>query len=508
MRGLMSISVFVLLASFVCAGRAIPADMTFDPVDSKLLPSNHVKCLYQDSEGFVWIGTNNGLARYDGTNVISYSGYLQEYSFLYEVIEDSDGRLLLATDKGLVILDKMTGRAEAMVDGIAVSSLSKDPDGNIWAGGEDGLFVRPADGEAFGKVEVMISGEPLEGVIDILSDHEGKVWMTTWQKGLYMYDPSVGETTVFKKDDLAYSYVLHQDSDNDIWVGTWGCGLLRLAEDFCTSSGYVKYDTATADGETLLDEVIYAINDVDGYILVGGQKGFSIIDRESEDTRFFAPGTSENSLPYNQVNTILVTANGNVYLGLYGGGMCSVADKVIPYAVDPLSEIRRRFGTNTVHGIFASDSSWIWMGIPDNGFVLYDPVSHKVVRHNEIPAFRNLLSISSAFAIKERNCTGEICIGTYSEGLWIYDAAAGKVRAITTETCPEMHNHNILALENDSLGNLWIGTGAGAYVLSLMMNSCLLKILHRVRGRSMAMFKALPLQKTEECSLRQHPLAS
>ena len=466
MKGLMSISVFVLLASFVCAGRAIPADMTFDPVDSKLLPSNHVKCLYQDSEGFVWIGTNNGLARYDGTNVISYSGYLQEYSFLYEVIEDSDGRLLLATDKGLVILDKMTGRAEAMVDGIAVSSLSKDPDGNIWAGGEDGLFVRPADGEAFGKVEVMISGEPLEGVIDILSDNEGRVWMTTWQKGLYMYDPSVGETTIFKKDDLAYSYVLHQDSDNDIWVGTWGCGLLRLAEDFCTSSGYVKYDTATADGETLLDEVIYAINDFDGYILVGGQKGFSIIDRESEDTRFFAPGTSENSLPYNQVNTILVTANGNVYLGLYGGGMCSVADKVIPYAVDPLSEIRRRFGTNTVHGIFASDSSWIWMGIPDNGFVLYDPVSHKVVRHNEIPAFRNLLSISSAFAIKERSCTGEICIGTYSEGLWIYDAAAGKVRAITTETCPEMHNHNILALENDSLGNLWIGTGAGAYVLS------------------------------------------
>ena len=206
--------------------------------------------------------------------------------------------------------------------------------------------------------------------------------MTTWQKGLYMYDPSVGETTVFKKDDLAYSYVLHQDSDTDIWVGTWGRGLLRLAEDFCTSSGYVKYDTATADGETLLDEVIYAINDVDGYILVGGQKGFSIIDRESEDTRFFAPGTSDSSLPYNQVNTILVTANGNVYLGLYGGGMCSVADKVIPYAVDPLSEIRRRFGTNTVHGIFASDSSWIWMGIPDNGFVLYDPVSHKVLTHS------------------------------------------------------------------------------------------------------------------------------
>lgn len=466
MRGLMSISVFVLLTSLVCAGRTIPADMTFDPVDSKLLPSNHVKCLYQDSEGFVWIGTNNGLARYDGTTVISYSGNLQEYSFLYEVIEDSEGRLLLATDKGLVILDKVTGRAEAMVDGIAVSSLSKAPDGTIWAGGEDGLFVRSADGDEFGKVPVMIAGEPLEGVIDILSDNEGKVWMTTWQKGLYMYDPAVGETTVFKKDDLAYSYVLHQDSDNDIWVGTWGCGLLRLAEDFCTSSGYVKYDTATADGETLLDEVIYAINDVDGYILVGGQKGFSIIDRESEDTRFFAPGTSENSLPYNQVNTILVTANGNVYLGLYGGGMCSVADKVIPYAVDPLSEIRRRFGTNTVHGIFASDSSWIWMGIPDNGFVLYDPVSHEVVRHNEIPAFRNLLSISSAFVIKERNCTGEICIGTYSEGLWIYDAAAGKVRTITTETCPQMRNHNILALENDSLGNLWIGTGAGAFVLS------------------------------------------
>ena len=465
MKGLLYISVFMLLASFVCAGNVVSDGVTFDPVDSRLLPSNHVKCLYQDNDGFVWIGTNNGLARYDGCNVISYSGYIKEYSFLYKVVEGSDSRLLLATDKGLVILDKVTGRAEAIIEGLAVSSLAKDINGNIWAGGEDGLFFSPSDGDSFEKIEVMISGEPLEGVIDILADIEGKIWMTTWQKGLYMYDPSTSQTQIFKKDDLAYSYVLHQDSDGNIWVGTWGRGLLRLAEDFLTTSEYVLYPTVTSDGETLVDEVIYAINDVDGHILIGGQKGFSYMDAETKEMTFFAPGTP-GSIPYNQVNAILVTANGNVFLGLYGGGMCSVTKSDIPYTFHTLPDIRQKFGTSTVHSIFTSDGSWLWMGIPDQGFVLYDPFSHQVIKHNDVPAFKGMLSISTAFAIRKRSATGEICIGTYSEGLWIYDESTGKVKVYTTETCPAMLNNNILAIENDSCGNLWIGTKVGAYVLT------------------------------------------
>lgn len=466
MKGLLSISVLVLLASFVSAGRAISDGVTFNPVDSKLLPSNHVKCLYQDTEGFIWIGTNNGLARYDGSDVISYSGNLQEYSFLYEVTESTDGALLLATDKGLVILDKITGRVEAIIEGISVSSLTKDPDGNIWAGGEDGLFYRSLDGESFEKVGVMIAGESLEGVIDLMADSEGKIWMTTWQKGLYMYDPSTGQTVIFRKNDLAYSYVLHQDADGNIWVGTWGHGLLRLEKDFLTTSGYELYATETPEGKTLVDDVIYAINDVNGHILVGGQKGFSILDNETNQMKFYAPGIGRHNLPYNQVNAILVTANENVFLGLYGGGMCSVTDNDIPYALDSLSDIRSRFGTSTVHSIFTTDDSWLWMGIPDHGFVLYNPLTHKVVKHNEMPAFNGMLSISTVFAITDRTATGEVCIGTYSEGLWVYDTKAGNVKVYSSQTCPSMANSKILSIENDSEGNLWIGTHSGIYVLT------------------------------------------
>ena len=443
MRRLLSISVVVLLASYVCAGNALYDDVVYNPVDTRLLPSNHVKCLYQDSEGFIWIGTNNGLARYDGSNVVSYTGHLENYSFLYEVVEGYDGSLLLATDKGLVILDKVSGRSEVLIEGLAVSSLAKDTDGNIWAGGEDGLFFCPADDSSFEKVDVLISGAPLEGVIDLLPDSDGKVWMTTWQKGLYLYDPVTCSTSVFKKDDLAYSYVLHQDSDDRIWVGTWGRGLLELSEDFESTSDYILYNPIAPDGTNQVDEVIYAINDVAGHILVGGQKGFSIIDPVTHEMTFYAPGTAAGSLPYNQVNSILVTLNGNVFLGLYGGGMCSVDVNEIPYSTDPLSDIRQRFGTNTVHSIFSDVGSWLWMGIPDNGFVLYEPQSHKVFRHDEIPAFRGMLSISTAFAIRKRSCTGEICIGTYSEGLWIYDTSTGKVKVYASHTCPDMDNSNI-----------------------------------------------------------------
>ena len=71
------------------------------------------------------------------------------------------------------------------------------------------------------------------------------------------------------------------------------------------------------------------------------------------------------------------------------------------------------------------------MGVADNAFVLFDSSDGSVTRYNEIAGFEDLTSISAAFSIRKRSVTGEICFGTYSEGLWVYDPNSGKVKVFS-----------------------------------------------------------------------------
>ena len=465
MKRVISIALCMLLASTMCAARFVDNDVRFETFSARSLPSNYVKCVYQDSEGFIWIATNNGLVRYDGRNCLSYAEHLDKYTFIYEIVEDSEG-ILLATDKGLVCLDKSTGSTSVRIEDSTVSTVVRDSRGNIWAGGGNGLYMKEDGSETFVKKNVYYQDKPLNGIIDLMVTADGNVWMTTWRKGLYVYEPDTDVVKVFNKNLLAYSYVLHEDSDGNVWTGTWGYGLLRLDRDFITTASYKAYPVVSSDGHTLVDDVIYAINDHNGYLLVGGQKGYAVMDIESGSSCFHTPGVGNDSLPYNQVNSILVTSNDNVYLGLYGGGMCRVDYQEKPYQITDLRHRTRVLGTNTVHSICEADENHLWLGIPDHAFGLFDLESHNVSEYDEISHFNGIKSISTVFAISRRAGSEQVCFGTYSEGLWIYDPVKGKVRVISSETCPVMKNNNILSLKNDSAGNMWIGTNKGVYILT------------------------------------------
>lgn len=461
MRRILSNLMCSVLAFFMWAAHAYCTDISFEPLSSRTLPSNFVKYLYQDSEGFVWIATNNGLARYDGRHTVSYGSRLEGYSFIYEIIEDLPGTLLLATDKGLVSLDKVSMQMSVLVNDFSVSAIIRDSQGNIWAGGGDGLLCRHAGEETFSKIALTIGDEPVVGLIDLIEGEDGCILMTTWHKGLYLYDPADGSTTVFRDGELAYSYVLHRDSHGIIWVGTWGKGLLRLDEDFMSTSAYEAFHAVPFNRNALLDDVIYVINDCGDNVLVGGQKGLSILSRSTGEFHSFSV---DNGLPYNQVNTVLVTGNENVYLGLYGGGMCFVHMDDLPYALDELQTIKDKFGTATVNSMRSDRDGRLWLGVPDQAFVIYDSERRTVVKYDDLPAFRDINVISTAVDIEIRRLTGEICIGTFSEGLLVYDPDAETVKVYSAKTSC-LRSDSILALENDRDGNLWIGTSQGMYVL-------------------------------------------
>lgn len=121
----------------------------FESLRSDFLPSNEVRKLYQDSDGFIWIPTYNGLARYDGYDVLSYGtkdvveGTFNP--FVNVVEEDNCKNLWIGTECGLFRLDKITGNIIAdeypELKDCNISAIIAD-DSGLWVGGDKGLYYK------------------------------------------------------------------------------------------------------------------------------------------------------------------------------------------------------------------------------------------------------------------------------------------------------------------------------------------------------------------------------
>lgn len=138
---------FVLSEIQVVAAESFP-QVRFTPLPSDILPSNEVRKLYQDSDGYIWIPTYNGLARYDGYGAITYG--MRDVSnglfntFVNVVAEDHDKNLWIGTEHGLFRLDKVSGNIVAdeypeLAD-CNIAVILCDTGNGIWIGGDKGLF--------------------------------------------------------------------------------------------------------------------------------------------------------------------------------------------------------------------------------------------------------------------------------------------------------------------------------------------------------------------------------
>ena len=110
--GILALLLSVLGQEAFCAD--LPGDIRFDRVAADILPSNDVRKLFQDSEGYIWIPTYRGLARYDGSGTVicntAEAGGSMSSTLVNAVAEGEDGILWIGTDKGVLKLDRRTGK--------------------------------------------------------------------------------------------------------------------------------------------------------------------------------------------------------------------------------------------------------------------------------------------------------------------------------------------------------------------------------------------------------------
>lgn len=463
-------TIYILLSTCV-----LQANVRFELFQNKQLPSNEVRKLYQDSEGYIWIPTYNGLARYDGYNVVNYglnNGINKSFnSYLNAVVEDDEKGLWIAAEDGIFKLDKMTGELFNYTDSILKKNnavaIVFDSNKTLWVGGNKGLFRKKKDG-GFERMEFKDSmGNEILHVNSIMEDSNQNLWITSWEQGLYRYNINTGQFYSYIDPILKTSYVVYEDSRHTFWVGTWGKGLLKLSTPYAVHSmEYVQYAHDEHIATSLIDDIIYDISEDDmSRLWVGGRSGLSILSKEDNKFENYIPDGNYGSLPYNEVNSILHTRDGLMWIGMLGGGLCRAQSHQAKYEVNRLDYIKQKYKTNSVRSICHVGENELWMGIMGRGIVKYNLQNRTEVNYVDVPELNHLPYPSTVNSIVKRRNRNEICFGTWCAGVFFYDEDKHKVSMLNQSVNEKLGDNCIYALLEDSDNNLWIGTRNGLYIL-------------------------------------------
>lgn len=457
------------------------SNVQFLSLPSDLLPSPEVRKLYQDSDGYIWIPTYNGLSRYDGYDFVNYGvkdavgG--QFNTFVNVLAEDTDKILWVGTERGIFRLDKKTGIITADVfptlSDCNVTSIICESNGGMWVGGDKGLFRKDPSKKSFRQIPLnSISSKPITAITSIVGSKDGNyLWVAAFDQGLFRFRIDKEETSRFTDPVLLRAHALAKDASGDIWVGTWGAGLARLRAPY--SSANPEYDLfrhESGNPLSLLDDIIYDIEqDVEqNTIWVGSRSGVSVLYDVKDPHSFqnFLPGANYGDLPFNEVNSILQSRDGMMWIGMLGGGVSKAVTNVNKFETYRLEPIRRRYNTSSVRSMYNLGNGEYWFGLLDFGIIRYDINTGKITDYHSDASKVSFPYTSTVNSIIRRSTNGRMYFGTQNAGIIVYDEAKGEVTQQNNFSEPKLLDNCVIAQCEDSEGNLWIGSRTGVYVES------------------------------------------
>ncbi|MBI4645127.1 MAG: PAS domain S-box protein [Bacteroidia bacterium] len=278
------------------------------------LAQSQANAMYQDSRGYIWIGTDGGLSRFDGINFRNYTnGDGLSSNQIISIYEDRKGNMWFGTKDGyLNMYDGVRFYHYNEKKGLkspTILAITEDLSGNIIIGAERAGLYRLKD-KHFKRVALMEGDSGQLSITSIYVTSSGILWAGTMANGVYMYS-----NPYFKnfsaKDGLSGNSIssICEDNKGNICIGT--------SQGLSKYNGDIFINFTEKDG-LAGNEVSAIVTDNSGNIWLGTEsKGIS-----RYDGKFFYTFNKQNGLCHDFINSMLCDRNGNLWVGTYGGGIC------------------------------------------------------------------------------------------------------------------------------------------------------------------------------------------
>jgi len=391
------------------------------------LPSSKIVCLYQDSKGYLWIGTTDGLSRYDGLSFTNYKIFEGNLSnFIYKILEDKYGHIWFQTYDGLTRFDGENFKKLTASEGFygnEITDFEVDNSGQIWIVSEQG--ISRFDGNK------CINYKPKgtsKFIRQILVDRKGKLWFADKQEGLLHFNGKefVNVSTKHGRSDGISK--IFEDEDGNIW----------FIADAGKQISYYKGDVFIDVPLPSKDSEFYEIGeDEEGHMWFSSNQGVFLYNGLIwENFKKVKDAEIKSFLKDKQGNFWLATSNSFVY----------------KYKEGSFEKIDERSGliTNYENSIFEDREGNIWIGTYGFGLYRYSYTDY---------SFENAkLGINS----EKINCMmqdsqGQIWYGTSSKGVYRYDG-----KTVQNYSTDQGLGSNIVnSIFEDKQGDIWFSCVGG-----------------------------------------------
>lgn len=484
------------------------------------LSQNSVFDIFQDHTGFTWVGTGNGLNRYDGYEFKVFMHDPNDRSsitnnHITRVIENRDGQLLIGTGRGVNLFDREKetfSRIDSIESSFFVNVLFEDSEGYLWVGKLNSLekfekingqYISVKDDfltavnngnirvySIFEDNDSRIWISELNGLIlydcklkkqidlplsiqnnfqlkhgmvrDICKDGQGNLWFATEKVGLFHYDVGLNNLTHYSPNGSSNSLVdnvvrtVFFKSPNEIWAGTRnGLSILNLEDNVFSNFSYDKYEKKGLSNSSV--RKIY--QDKAGSLWLGTYNGglnllyptannFQIIEERFGD---------KQGLSARIVASILKDES-DLWLGTEGGGVNVMDVHSGKFRYFTKENTDGKIPNNIIKTMQVDGDRGIWIGSLD-GLTYYDKKTQKFNLFRFHPQIENLSNRIQQIVPVDNG----VWLGTNGAGL-IYMDRKGNWEFINEN--PENYSGiqnavNIVSMIKDNSGNLWIGTTGG-----------------------------------------------
>ncbi|HKX28695.1 MAG TPA: two-component regulator propeller domain-containing protein [Blastocatellia bacterium] len=409
---------------------------SFDQWEAKQgLPNSEVQAIAQTRDGYLWLGTQEGLARFDGAHFTVFDRRNTreiKHSNVQCLIEGGDGSLWIGTLGGLVRLKDGKFASFTTKEGLAhdfINSLYEDHEGRLWIG----TFGGGLDCFKGGRFTHYTARDGLANdfVSAITEDHTGNLWIGT-QGGLdcFKNDRFIHYTT---REGLPNNQIwaTYESRDRSLWIGTSG-GLVQLKNG--------KFTTYLPPHDPSHKTVKAIYEDAAGALWIGTYGGGL---NRLLDGKFHSFTTGEG-LSHDFVCSIYQDREGSIWIGTEGGGLNRLRDdKFVTYTT------KEGLTSDSARTVYQSRDGAIWIGTSGGG------VSRLKDGHFSHYTTRDGLADDLVFALFEDR-SGVMWFGTNS-GL-----CRLKYGRFTTYTMKDGLSHDMVrAIFEDRAGRLWVGTRGG-----------------------------------------------
>lgn len=436
------------------------------------LSQSTIESLYQDSRGLIWIGTRDGINRYNGRTFDIFTHDNKDTNTIGEgwvntICEDHHGNIWIGTNSGICVFNTNSNIIRRLTTNEPggngkVAHITRGPDNKLWYGmpAAHQLVSYDIDNNNFAIYDYShLETDATTTIFDIIFTQDGRLFLAIESDELLEFNR---ETEEF----IVHSYLTHDEGRNykksivenengELYIGAENAGV-HIYNPKTQESRIIE-----GLNNSIIKTKVLCISPSEVWIGTDGG-GINIYDPTTGDVSILKQNnTIEQSLGESTVFNMLQDKDGNIWVGHYGSGLSiwkKYKEKFITFRNNPFDPTS--LPQSVVTAIFEDSNGRLWIGQDGGGLSRYNPDQNNFTTYRTEEGNPNSLTSNVIITINE-NSEGLLILGTYAGGVMFFDPESEQVMKVINQE-NGLGTDNVWDIYNDPNGKHWFATlGAG-----------------------------------------------